>query len=271
MSWKRTTSAATCLLMLSSSLTWAQDMDHQTTTTNKPWSQADKYFDPEEMAQARNQIQSVHGGKKELFLMADRLETQFADGNERLLWDGQGWVGGDINKFWFKTEGEYAFNEDEFEEAEVQALWSHAISPYFNAQAGLRYDVKPDDLVHGVIGIQGLAPYWWELDAAAFISDNGDVTARIEAENDFRLTQRLILQPRIEFELAAQDIPERDVGAGLSHLDAGLRLRYEGKREVAPYIGVEWQRNFGETANLTEASGGNSEQTVFVIGLRLWF
>ena len=239
---------------------------------DKPWSQADQYFDPAEMEASRQQVQSSHGGTRDLFLMADRLETQMADGEEVLLWDAQGWYGGDINKFWFKTEGEYAFDEDKFEEAELQALWSRAITPYFDFQAGLRYDILPgDDIAHGVIGIQGLAPQWWEIDAAAFISDEGDVTARIEAENDLLLTQRLILQPRVEVEFAAQDIPELDKGAGVTQFDAGLRLRYEIKREFAPYVGVEWQRNFGETANLVEAAGGDSERTVFLVGLRLWF
>jgi len=257
---------------------WAQDapVSHgdrrpDSPQPSKPWSQAERYFDSGEMADARAKAQASHGGMTNLFLMADRFEARIHDGETVLLWDGQGWYGGDIHKVWFKTEGEYAFEDDAFEEFEVQALWSRAISTYFDFQAGLRYDLEPEDLFHGVIGIQGLAPHWWEVDAAAFVSDQGDVTARIEAENDLRLTQRLILQPRLEIELAAQDIPERDIGAGLSKLDAGLRLRYEIRREFAPYVGVEWERNFGETAGRIEAAGGNPDQTVFVVGLRVWF
>lgn len=265
-------------LIVPTSVTWAQDehssyghQQSQTSSPDKPWSQADQYFDPEEMNKARTQVQAESGGQTNLFLMADRLETQIANGEEVLLWDGQGWYGGDINKLWIKTEGEYSFADDTVEDAEIQALWSRAISPYFDFQAGLRYDIEPDSRAHGVIGLQGLAPQWFEVDAAAFLSDKGDLTARIEAENDLLLTQRLILQPRLEVNFSAQNIPERNTGSGITSLDAGVRLRYEIVREFAPYVGVEWQKSIGKTATLVEAAGGKSEQTVFVAGLRLWF
>lgn len=236
-----------------------------------PWSMADQYWGAEEMAASRKAVQATNGAQSNYFVMADRLEIQSSDNEDTGLWDIQGWYGGDTDKLWIKTEGDYSLDDSEIEDAEVQALWSHAVSTYFDLQTGIRYDFEPDGLAHGVIGVQGLAPYWFEVDAAAFVSEKGDVTARIEAEYDMLLTQRLVLQPRLELELSAQDIPERAIGSGATGLDAGLRLRYEIKREFAPYIGVEWQNSFGETANFIDAGGGETDQTVFVLGLRTWF
>ena len=162
-------------------------------------------------------------------------------------------------------------NNGDVEDAELQALYSRAIAPYWNLQAGLRHDFKPDGLDYAVIGVQGLAPYFFEIDVSAFLSTEGDVSARAEIEYDLLLTQRLILQPRIEANLSLQDIPERMLGAGLNNIDAGLRLRYEIKREFAPYIGVEWQGNFGDTKNFIQATGGETDKTVFVAGVRTWF
>ena len=235
------------------------------------WSQADEYYDPDEMAEARAAVLHHHGNSPFWFVMADRLETQIHEDEEILVWDAQGYYGGDINKLFIKTEGEYSFEGDEIEDAEVQALWSRAVSPYWDVQAGVRYDVEPDGLSHAVLGVQGLAPYLFEVDSAAFLSENGDLTARTEVEYELLFTQRLILQPRIEANFSAQDIPEREIGSGLTDLDAGLRLRYEVKREFAPYIGIEWQKSFGDTADFIEASGGESEGTAFVIGVRGWF
>ncbi|WP_262422357.1 copper resistance protein B [Brevundimonas denitrificans] len=122
-----------------------------------------------------------------------------------------------------------------------------------------------------MLGVQGLAPYWWEVDAAAFLSTEGDLTARVEAEYDQRITQRLILQPRFELEASASDIPELGLGSGLTHVEAGVRLRYEIAREFAPYVGVEWSRDLGDTADLTRALGGDPEHTRVVVGIKAWF
>lgn len=238
---------------------------------DKPWSQADEYYDPQEMAKARVAGQKAMGGQTDWFAMTDRLEAQIGGGEEAMLWDGQGWYGGDINKLWIKTEGEYSFDSGEFDEAEAQALWSRAITRFFDFQAGVRHDFEPAGKTYGVVGVQGLAPYWFEVDAAAFISEDGDLTARIEAEYELLLTQRLILQPRAELNLAAQDVPELEIGGGVSNFDAGLRLRYEIIREFAPYIGVEWRGSFGDTAGFVRAAGGDPKRAVFVAGLRAWF
>lgn len=233
---------------------------------------ADAYYPPQDMQAARAALKHGVGGAKHTFVLADRFEYQTNEGDGLVLWDAQGWYGGDRDKLWVKSEGEYAFDADTFEEAEVQALWSRAIAPFFDVQAGIRHDFDPDpSRTYGVIGIQGLAPYQFEVDAAAFLSDKGDASARIEAEYELLLTQRLILQPRAEIELAAQDVPELGIGAGVTKGQAGLRLRYEIKREIAPYVGVAWKRSFGETANFARAAGENVESISFVVGIRLWY
>ncbi len=235
------------------------------------WSMADKYWGPAAMAEARKAVQQEHGASNAYFLQADRFESRTNEGEPQLLWDAQGWFGGDKNKLWLKSEGEYSFNGDEFEDAEIQALWSRAFARYFDVQAGVRHDFAPgDDRTFGVVGVQGLAPYWFEVDAAAFVSGDGDISARIELEYELLLTQRLILQPRTELNFAIQDVPENGVGSGLSTAEMGLRLRYEIKRQLAPYIGVSWERAVGETADFVRADGEDPSSVSFVAGLRLW-
>lgn len=245
---------------------------HGTGADGKPlWSQADQFFDPDDMAKARAKVLHHAGGQTYWLVMGDRLEVQPQDGEEAFVWDGQGYWGGDINKLFIKTEGEASVNGAGARDAEVQALWSRAVSTYFDLQAGVRYDFEPEGRVHAVLGFQGLAPYFFEVDAAAFLSDDGDLTARVELEYDLLLTQRLILQPRIEANFSAQDILSLNVGSGVTSFDAGLRLRYEIKREFAPYIGVEWQSAFGRTADLMRAGGEDPNAAVFVFGVRTWF
>jgi len=232
---------------------------------------ADLVFGAGEMARAREELRREHGDMLVGKLLVDRLEARIRNGSDGYLWDGQGWYGGDIDKVWVKTEGEGEFGGG-IEEAEVQALWSHAIGPFFDLQAGARYDIRPQpDRGHLVLGIQGLAPYWFEVDAAAFLSSKGDLTARVEAEYDQRITQKLILQPRIEFDLAAQNIPEIGIGSGLSTGELGLRLRYEFKPQFAPYVGVEYERAFGDTADFRRAAGEDVGGWSFLVGVRAWF
>lgn len=233
---------------------------------------ADLVFGAEAMAASRRTLVRENGDVRTTAVIIDRLEAGFGDDSETRLWDAQGWTGGDINRFWWKSEGEGDFNDGP-EEAELQGLYSRAVTPFWDVQAGVRQDLRPDDedTTHLVLGLQGLAPYWWEIDAAAFLSTEGDLTARVEAEYDQRITQRLILQPRVEIELSASDIPELEIGAGLSSIEAGLRLRYEFRREVAPYVGVEWSRVFGDTADYIESRGGEADDTRFVVGLKAWF
>ncbi|WP_404413628.1 copper resistance protein B [Brevundimonas vesicularis] len=233
---------------------------------------ADLVFGTEAMAASRRTLVRENGDVRTTAVIVDRLEAGFGDDGESYLWDVQGWTGGDINRFWWKSEGEGDFG-GELEEAEVQALYSRAVTPFWDVQAGVRQDFRPDgeDTTHLVLGLQGLAPHWWEIDAAAFLSTEGDLTARVEAEYDQRITQRLILQPRLEIDVSASDIPELEIGSGLSSVEAGLRLRYEFRKEFAPYVGVEWSRAFGDTADYIEARGGEADDTRFVIGLKAWF
>lgn len=233
---------------------------------------ADAVFGASAMALSRRaELGPMHGGSTAHLVMIERLEARLDDGEDTYLLDGQAWYGGDIDKLWLKFEGEGAFDGG-FEGAEVQALWSRAIGPWFDLQTGVRYDVGPGkDRGHLVVGVQGLAPYWIELDVAAFLSEQGDLTASIEAEHDMRITQRLILQPRAELSLAAQDIPEHGIGAGVTTFEAGLRLRYEVVPQFAPYLGVEYSAQLGETADRARAVGEDPEQLSFLIGIRAWF
>ena len=233
---------------------------------------ADLVFGADAMAASRRTLIRENGDVRITAAIIDRLEAGFADDDETWLWDVQGWSGDDVNRFWWKSEGEGEFGGS-LEEAELQALYSRAVTPFWDVQAGVRQDFRPDgeDTTHLVLGLQGLAPQWWEIDAAAFLSTEGDLTARVEAEYDQRLTQRLILQPRFEIDASASDIPELEIGSGLSSVEAGLRLRYEFRKEFAPYVGVEWSRAFGDTADYIEARGGEPEDTRFVVGLKAWF
>ena len=235
-----------------------------------PGSMADAHWDGDEMARARRALRSAAGGGRHLLLAADRLERLSGDGRS-LTWDAQGWYGGDLGKLWVKTEGDYAFGGDRLEDAEVQLLWSRAASAFFDVQAGVRHDAEPAGVTYGVVGVQGLAPYWFELDAAAFVSAAGDLTLRLEAEYELRLSQRLVLQPRAELTFAAQRVRERGLGSGLAGIDFGARLRYEVRREFAPYLGVERQSAVGATGDLAEASGKHRHRTAVVVGLRAWF
>jgi copper resistance protein B len=237
-----------------------------------PTHAADGVFGAEAMDASRQTLIAENGAVRTTALIIDRLEAGFGDGGDTYLWDVQGWSGGDINRFWWKSEGEGEFG-GALEEAELQALYSRAVTPFWDVQAGVRQDFRPDgdDTTHLVLGLQGLAPYWFEIDAAAFLSTKGDLTARVEAEYDQRLTQRLILQPRLEIDASASDIPELEIGAGLSSIEAGVRLRYEFRKEFAPYVGVEWSRALGNTADYIEARGGEAEVTRVVVGLKAWF
>ncbi len=233
---------------------------------------ADGYFDPAEMAKVRAALAKSHGDQIHSLIMAERFEIQTNDGDSLTVWEGHGWIGGDEQRLWFKTEGEYENDDSGFEEAELQALYSRAIRPFWDLQMGLRHDFKPEPTrSYGVIGVHGLAPYWFELDGQLFLSDEGDLTMRFEAEYEFRLTQRLMLQPRIELNVAFSEDEEIEQGSGLSTADVGLRLRYEIIRQFAPYVGVSWTRAFGNTADFVRSDGGSRSQTSLVAGVRFWF
>ncbi|EAQ28034.1 copper resistance protein B precursor [Erythrobacter sp. NAP1] len=233
---------------------------------------ADAIWGTDAMASSRRNLARENGGMRTGSVLIERLEARIAadGGEDGYVWDAQAFYGGDINRFVLKTEGEGEFG-GELEDAEIQALYSRAIGPFFDLQAGVRFDPEPDTRGHLVVGIQGLAPYMFHVDGALFLSDRGDLTARLEGEYDQRITQRLIIQPRLEVELAAQDNPERGIGAGLTKVEPGLRLRYEIEREFAPYIGVEYEAKLGETADIARAAGDDPDGFKVLIGVRAWF
>ena len=233
---------------------------------------ADAYYDAAEMQKARAALKSSHGGQVASLILGERFEYQSNEGDSLTVWEGQGWIGTDEHKIWFKTEGEYENEENRFEEAEVQGLYSRAISPFWDLQFGLRHDVDPEpSRTYAVIGAQGLAPYWFELDGQLFVSEEGDVSARLEAEYELRFTQRLQLQPRIEVNAAFSSDEEIGVGSGLSTVAAGFRLRYEVDRQLVPYIGVSWSEAFGGTKDYVRDEGGDAGQVSWVAGIRFWF
>lgn len=232
---------------------------------------ADAYYDPAAMARARAVMLQESGGMRFSQLMLDRLEYRAGKGTDGYHWEGEGWIGGDINRFAFKAEGE-GETGGPLERAEVQALYSRAIDPWFNLEAGVRHDIRPDPRrTYAVIGIEGLAPYWFEVGAQAFLSSRGDAHLRLEGSYDQRITQRLILQPAAEVNIAAQDVPELGIGSGISDVELGLRLRHEFAREFAPYVGVNWERRLGDTARYARAAGEGASATSLVMGIRFWF
>jgi copper resistance protein B len=209
-------------------------------------------------------------------LRFDQLEYRSNAGPDTFRWDTQGWIGGDYNKLWFKTEGDQELNSNSSGETEVQLLYSRLVSSFWDFQVGLRYDqlygpsAAPWRLF-SVLGFEGLAPYWFEVEPFLFISEEGDVSARLTGTYDVLLTQRLIAQPRFELNVAAQEVERFGVGEGVNDIELGLRLRYEIWREFAPYVGVSWLRRLGDTADITRREGGVVDNLAFVVGIRLWF
>lgn len=232
---------------------------------------ADRIWGREAMEPARAALRSEHGGAKFTQVLFNLAEYQVQDGRDAFRWDGEAFYGGDINRVALRTEGTAAFGEG-VEDAEVQLLYSRTVGPYTFVQAGVRYDIEPNpSRAYLSVGVETLLPYWFDVEGTLFLSEKGDVLARAEAYYDQRITQRLILQPRAELNLAAQDVPETGVGSGLSEIELGLRLRYEIKREFAPYIGVSYDRELGDTARFSRARGEDVGSTSFVVGLRAWF
>ncbi len=207
-------------------------------------------------------------------LLIDQLEYRNNDGSNTFNWDAQGWVGGDYRRIWVKTEGEVDLEGDEGTEAEIQVLYGQLIAPFWDLQVGLRYDRlgSPDrDRAFAVVGVQGLTPYLFEVDAALFISQDGDISARLATEYELLLTQRLVLQPELEVNLALQEVEEFGVGTGLNDIELGLRLRYEVTRKFAPYVGISWTRKFGGAADFAREEGERTDNFSVVGGLRLLF
>jgi len=203
-------------------------------------------------------------------LLVDRLETVRTSDNSSITYDLQGWYGRDYDRLVIKAEGNV--DNGKIEEASTELLWSHALATYWDGQLGLRYDSGDDPGRTWVaFGVQGLAPYWFELDITGYVSEDGRTALGLEAEYEILFTQKLILTPRIEASVYGKDDSKRGTGSGLSELSTGLRLRYEIRREFAPYAGLEWATTYGDTADYARAAGLDTRETRAVAGLRFWF
>jgi len=201
----------------------------------------------------------------------DQLEWRNTQVGSAAAWDAEGWYGGDYNKLWLKTEGQY-FDGARQLEASADLLWDRIIARWWNLQAGLRQDFGDGPgRTWGALGVEGLAPYGFDMQATLYVGEEGRSALRVKAEYDLYLTQRLIVQPEIEANAYSRADPERSIGTGLSNADLGLRLRYEFRREFAPYVGVDWSRAFGSTAALIRDHGRDANDLQFVAGLKVWF
>jgi copper resistance protein B len=235
----------------------------------------DKAMEPAAAAE-KNWPAPVNDQQIFTFLMADQLEYRSnRHGGNTLRWDAQGWIGGDYNKLWVKTEGERLAARNSGD-AEVQVLYSRLVAPFWNFQAGVRNDTRYGGIANpsrtlAVIGFQGLAPYEFDIEPALFVGKGGDISARLTGTYDVLLTQRLIAQPRFETSASSRDVKQFDIGSGVNYVELGMRLRYEIKREFAPYVGVSWVRKVGNTADIARSTGSPVDNLSVVAGLRLWF
>jgi copper resistance protein B len=213
---------------------------------------------------------AVHDRSVNYFVLFDQLEWQTGSGSEAFSWDTKGWVGQDRNRLWFRTEGDRA--DGRTEQAQVNLLYGRAIARWWDVTAGVRLDTLPDTPRSALaLGVQGLAPYWFEVEASAYIEPSGRTHVRVETEYDLLITNRLVLQPLVEFEVYGRADRERLIGTGLSTGELGLRVRYEFRRELAPYVGVVWTRKFFGTADQARAAGQDVAGTRLAVGLRTWF
>jgi copper resistance protein B len=211
----------------------------------------------------------VHDRAVNSFWLIDQLEWQDSS-SMALAWDAQAWIGTDIQRLWLRTEGER--EDSSTTAAELHALWGRKVTTWWDFVAGLRQDFKPGpSQTFGAIGFQGLAPYKFEVEATAYFGEGGQTAARFKAEYELLLTSRWILQPLIEVNVYGKEDEAREIGAGLSSAEAGLRLRYEVRREFAPYIGVSWDRKLGDSADFAEALGDDANEARFTAGVRAWF
>lgn len=201
----------------------------------------------------------------------DMLEYRMGDGPDGYAFEGAAWYGGDIDRAVVAYQGEGTFGESP-EAVELDAYWRHAINPWFNLQLGARHDFRPDpDRTYALIGIDGLAPYWIEVEAQAFVSEKGDMHLRGSASHDMRITQKLVFEPEAEIDVALQDVPELGIGSGIEKFELSGRLRYEIERNFAPYVGFAWERKLGRSADFARTESEDPSRFTWLAGLRFWF
>lgn len=209
-------------------------------------------------------------------LLFELLEYRPNPGQGAVEWDAVGWWGTDFNRLWLKSEGEWALGAGPDVGVEAQALYGHLVAPFYDFQVGLRADrvwgkASAVSRIHGVIGLQGLSPGYFEVEPALFLDHEGRLAARLTASRDLLLTQRAVLQARMETNAALQSAEAFGVGAGWNDLELGIRLRYEFWREFAPYVGVNWNMRFGETAAIARRHGEEPSHLSIVAGVRAWY
>ena len=213
---------------------------------------------------------TIHDSSFSYKVLFDQLEWQYIHGQQGLRWDNSTWLGGDINRLWIKTEGEAV--DGVVEDADVRLLYGRAFSRWWEWVAGVRQDMRPrPSHTWLAMGVHGTAPLRVQVDAMLFVGPSGHTAARFEAEHEFHLTQRLVLQPLVELSLAGKDDPDRGIGAGLSTGEVGFRVRYEVKRELAPYGGVVWHKKLFGTGDFADSAGRDAGGWHVVAGLRTWF
>jgi copper resistance protein B len=202
-------------------------------------------------------------------VLVDRMEWRHA-GAASAAWEANLWYGGDYNKLWFKTEGWHV--RDRTEDARAELLWDRTVARWWSLQLGAREDFgSGPSRTWAAVGMQGLAPQWFTLQGTLYAGDAGRTAARFQAQYELLFTQRLILQPELEVNLYGKSDPERNIGSGFSDMELGLRLRYEVRREFAPYVGLTWNQAFGETADLRRAANERANELCAVAGVRVWF
>lgn len=212
---------------------------------------------------------AVHDEAVHSYVLFDRLEWQSGRGGDGLHWDTKAWIGRDRRRLWLRSEG--GSDGGRLESGSLDVLYGRAVTPWWEMVAGVRQDVRPGPArTWAAFGVQGLAPYWIHVEVTGYLGAGGRTQLRLEAEHELLITNRLVLQPLVELELAGKDDLEREIAAGLSSMDVGFRLRYEVRREIAPYVGVTWHRTFFGTAAHARALGHPAGETRAVAGLRFW-
>ncbi len=218
------------------------------------------------MNAARGILANEHGGELLWKLMTEQAEYRAGPDGAAYGWDAEAWFGGDIHRLVVKSEGD-GTTRGGLDAGEVQALYSRAIAPYTDVQLGLRQDMDGPAATYAVVGAESVLPYWFKVEGALFITNHGDAFARLEGTYDLMITQRLVLQPNLELNVAMQDVPTKLVSSGLSDLTAGLRLRYDITRQFSPYIGINFERRLG-TVGLNRVADEEVEATSLVLGIR---
>ena len=215
-----------------------------------------------------SELMDMDDSEAHFMIRADAMEWRRGDADE-FAWDTHAWYGNDYDKLWFKSEGETSAGEVE---ARSELVWDRIVSRWWSTQVGVRHDVSEGpSRTWAAIGVQGLAPYWFEIEAAAYVGGQGRTAVRFAAEYELLLTRQLVLEPKLEFDAYGKRDQANLVGAGISSSELALRLRFNIRPELAPYLGVAWTNTYGDTAALHRAAGSDEDELEWLAGVRWWF